>query len=116
MKTIILVVAILFLTGMAMADVTLDTPISLQPQATKVIVDKIVWDVDDVHINADLIYVSAIGEVLKRDNCFIVGTDYNQVVNNLVDAADIGKRKAVLFKLRVQNKCKNLLNITGTEN
>ena len=113
MKTLTLI--FLLLASTAYADITLTIPLEVTPPVTKVKIKSMV--ILDDRVLTMMSYQSASNVEVQAVECELTGSDYNQVMNNAVACpTDDTKTFYNQFKKKVQNKCKNKLNLTGTEN
>lgn len=102
------------------ADITLTAPLEKQAKEDVIVlkINNVSEDVVNQIISVRLRYYMA-GDLSTEyfADCEIRDNDYENVVNDLiVGATDDGKKKRALWYKKLQNKCKNILNITGAEN
>lgn len=124
-----IILGILMGVAIVSADITLDVPqeITAAKTATKIKVIGYKHDTLSKTIKVDVVYFDASDNPIRHvgectiENIPATDTEpaknlYTQTMNANVTAAQVDKNRSVIWINTLQNKCKTIMNLSGTEN
>lgn len=118
MKKLILTIMILGLLSSSLVfgfgEIIPTTPIAISPPASKIIDYSILFEPDNIIVKLN--YYDTANNIVKDAVCTISGADYTALMNATVQAGQVGQKYSTVMFKAIRNKCKDILNITGTVN